>query len=143
MSVCYASACKRRNHCKHYLLNSNQPYYHEQIDYSVIGSGGSHTPDTWMCGDYTATTDNPYPLFVECISAVKHTTPYTLGDTFYEACRNGVERYVVSSMTIKANGTWKIRLTSITHRYVFEINESEVGKTYFLTEEEARKAYGN
>ena len=144
MSVCCAaSICKKRNQCKHYCLNVKQSYYCQYLDYSTLGSGGANRPTEYMCGDYTSNNDNPYPIFQECISNVKHTTPYTLGDTFYEACHNGVERYVVSSMTIKANGTWKIRLTSTTHRYVFEINESEVGKTYLLTEEEARKAYGN
>jgi hypothetical protein len=141
MSVCCAaSICKKRNQCEHYCLNIKQSYYYQYLDYSVLGSGGINMSDTYMCGDLTQNYEKPYPLFEECISSVRHITPYTIGDVLYEKTHNGVEKCVVSSMTIKSNGTWKIRLTSVAHRYVFEINESEVGKTYFLTEEEAIKS---
>lgn len=143
MADCNASLCEKRNQCSRYYLNDKHRHYAQFLDYSTLGSGGANMPDTYMCGDLTQNYENPYPLFEECISSVRHITPYTIGDTLYERTHNGVEKCVVSSMTIKSNGTWKIRLTSVTHRYVFEINESEVGKTYFLTEEEARASDGN
>ncbi len=46
----------------------------------------------------------------------------------------------VSSITQKADGSFKIRLTNLRGRWVFEITPDKIGKTVFLPREEAEKA---
>jgi hypothetical protein len=68
--------------------------------------------------------------------------PMRLGQTCFEPCayRNGVDECRVSSITQKADGSFKIRLTNLRGKWVFEITPDEIGKTVFLTREEAEKA---
>ena len=51
--------------------------------------------------------------------------------------KNEVEECRVSSLTQKADGSWKIRLTH--NHSVFEITLDKIGKTVFLTKEEAER----
>ena len=46
----------------------------------------------------------------------------------------------VSSLTQKADGSFKIRLTYFKYRSVFEITVDKIGKTVFLTREAAEQA---
>lgn len=66
--------------------------------------------------------------------------PMTLGQICYAPYnyKNEVEECRVSSLTQKADGSWKIRLTH--NHSVFEIRADEIGKTVFLTREEAERA---
>jgi hypothetical protein len=66
--------------------------------------------------------------------------PMVLGQICYAPYnyKNEVEECRVSSLTQKADGSWKIRLTH--NHSVFEIRVDEIGKTVFLTKEEAEKA---
>lgn len=63
--------------------------------------------------------------------------PMTLGQICYAPYnyKNEVEECRVSSLTQKADGSWKIRLTH--NHSVFEIRADEIGKTVFLTKEDA------
>lgn len=67
--------------------------------------------------------------------------PMKLGQTCYEPCtyRNDVDECRVSSITQKADGSFKIRLTNLRGRWVFEITPDKIGKTVFLTKEEAER----
>lgn len=53
---------------------------------------------------------------------------------------DGINQCKVSSLTQKADGSFKIRLTNLIHKFVFEITPDKIGKTVFLTKEEAEKA---
>ena len=66
--------------------------------------------------------------------------PYKIGDIFFKPIKwkNCVDECKVSSLTIKADNTLKIRLSGMFG--VFEITINEIGKTVFLTREEAEKA---
>jgi hypothetical protein len=68
-------------------------------------------------------------LFVE--------SPMVLGQICYVPYKykNEVEECRVSSLTQKADGSWKIRLTH--NHSVFEIRVDEIGKTVFLTKDSA------
>jgi hypothetical protein len=68
--------------------------------------------------------------------------PMALGQTCYNLCayRNDIDECRVSSITQKADGTLKIRLTYLRSRCVYEIKPNEIGKTVFLTREEAEQA---
>lgn len=68
--------------------------------------------------------------------------PCNIGKKFFRTIpwRNIVDECVVSSLTEKADKTWKIRLTSIVFRTTFEITINDIGETVFLTREEAEKA---
>lgn len=68
--------------------------------------------------------------------------PCKVGKKFFRTIpwRNIVDECVVSSLTEKADKTWKIRLTSIVFRTTFEITINDIGETVFLTREEAEKA---
>ena len=68
--------------------------------------------------------------------------PVKIGDTFFRTLdwKNCIDKCIVSSLTQKSNKTWKIRLTSGEFRSVFEITINDIGKTVFLTKEEAEKA---
>lgn len=52
---------------------------------------------------------------------------------------NRIEQCKVSSLTQKADSTFKIRITPPS-KSVFEITPDEIGKTVFLTKEEAEEA---
>ena len=67
--------------------------------------------------------------------------PCNIGKKFFRTIpwRNIVDECVVSSLTKKADKTWKIRLTSSVFRTTFEITINDIGKTVFLTREEAEK----
>lgn len=68
--------------------------------------------------------------------------PCKIGDTLFRplSWRNIVEKCTVSLLTQKADKSWKIRLTSENFRTTFEITINDIGKTVFLTSEEAEKA---
>lgn len=63
--------------------------------------------------------------------------PVNLGTILYEPIGflHSVYECKVSSLTQKADGSWKIRLTR--NGSVFEITLASIGKTVFLTKEEA------
>lgn len=65
--------------------------------------------------------------------------PMKLGQICYEPLdyRNSIDECRVSSLTQKADGSFKIRLTNLRGRWVFEITEDEIGKKVFLSMEEA------
>lgn len=67
--------------------------------------------------------------------------PCKIGDTLFRplSWRNIVEKCTVSLLTQKADKSWKIRLTSENFRTTFEITINDIGKTVFLTSEEAEK----
>lgn len=67
--------------------------------------------------------------------------PYNIGDVFYKAYywRDDICEDKVSGLTKKADGTWKIRLSS-KNMGVYEIKLSEIGKTVFRTAKEAEVA---
>ena len=67
--------------------------------------------------------------------------PCKVGDIFFKplSWRNTIDKCTVSSLTQKADKTWKIRLTSGVFRTTFEITINDIGKTVFLTHEEAEK----
>ena len=66
-------------------------------------------------------------------------TPMKLGQNCFNPCsyRNDVDECRVSSITQKVDGTFKIRLTNLRGKWVFEITEDEIGKQVFLSREEA------
>lgn len=68
--------------------------------------------------------------------------PCKVGDVFFRTIpwRNKVDECTVSSLTQKSDKTWKIRLTSETFKTVFEIITNDIGKTVFLTREEAENS---
>ena len=66
-------------------------------------------------------------------------TPMKLGQNCFNPCsyRNDVDECRVSSITQKVDGTFKIRLTNLRGKWVFEITEDEIGKKVFLSREDA------
>lgn len=68
--------------------------------------------------------------------------PIKLGQICYEPLdyRNSIDECRVSSLTQKADGSFKIRLTNLRGKWVFEITEDEIGKTVFLSRAEAENA---
>ena len=65
--------------------------------------------------------------------------PMKLGQTCFATYSRmvDVDECRVSSLTQKADGSFKIRLTNLRGKWVFEITEDEIGKTVFLSREEA------
>jgi hypothetical protein len=65
--------------------------------------------------------------------------PMKLGQTCFEPCKylNIADECRVSSITQKSDATFKIRLTNLRGKWVFEITADDIGKTVFLTREEA------
>jgi hypothetical protein len=65
--------------------------------------------------------------------------PMKLGQTCFATYSRmvDVDECRVSSLTQKADGTFKIRLTNLRGKFVFEITEDEIGKKVFLSREEA------
>ena len=68
--------------------------------------------------------------------------PMKLGQIWYEPLdyRNSIDECRVSSLTQKADVSFKIRLTNLRGKWVFEITEDEIGKTVFLSREDAENA---
>lgn len=68
--------------------------------------------------------------------------PCKLNQTLWRAVSTvcGVQECKVSSLTQKADGSFKIRITVLEYRGVCEITPDEIGKTVFLTREEAEQA---
>lgn len=58
---------------------------------------------------------------------------------YYSAWRDEVRQYRVSSITQKADGSFKMRLTDLITKSVFEITPDEIGKTVFLTKDQAEQ----
>ena len=65
--------------------------------------------------------------------------PMKLEQICFRSCDylNKIDECRVSSIMQKADGTFKIRLTNLRGKWVFEITAEEIGKTVFLTREEA------
>ena len=65
--------------------------------------------------------------------------PMKLGQTCFATYSRmvDVDECRVSSLTQKADGSFKIRLTKLRGKWVFEITEDEIGKQVFLSREEA------
>jgi hypothetical protein len=65
--------------------------------------------------------------------------PMKLGQTCFKPCKylNIADECRVSSITQKSDATFKIRLTNLRGKWVFEITADDIGKTVFLTREEA------
>jgi hypothetical protein len=68
--------------------------------------------------------------------------PCKVGDIFYQPIRwdGYIDECKVSSLTMKADGSYKIRLTSGRYRCVQETTPEHIGKTVFLSREDAEKA---
>ena len=71
--------------------------------------------------------------------ATKKIPPCDIGDVFYRPLiyKGCTDTCTVSGLTKKANGTWKIRLTSMYYKCVYEIEESAIGKDVFRSIDEA------
>lgn len=69
-------------------------------------------------------------------------SPCNIGDVFFRTLPwiNKVDKCTVLSLTKKVDEIWKIGLKSGTFKSVFEITTDDIGKTVFLTHEEAEKA---
>ena len=52
---------------------------------------------------------------------------------------NRIDECKVSGLTQKVDGSWKIRLTNLHYKGVFEITVDDIGKSVFWTKEEAEK----
>lgn len=65
--------------------------------------------------------------------------PMKLGQTCFATYSSmvDVDECRVSSLTQKADGSFKIRLTNVRGKWVFEITEDEIGKKVFLSRAEA------
>ena len=61
--------------------------------------------------------------------------PMKLGQICYKPLdyRNSIDECRVSSLTQKADGSFKIRITNLRGKRVFEITEDEIGKTVFMS----------
>ena len=68
--------------------------------------------------------------------------PCSIDKVFFKPIsrRNTIAKCTLSSLTQNADKSWKIRLTSGIFRSAFEITTNDIGKTVFLTREEAEKA---
>lgn len=66
--------------------------------------------------------------------------PCKLEQTMWCLWGDSVEECRVSGLTQKAKGDWKIRLTILRTKSVFEITPDKIGKTVFLIREEAEQA---
>ena len=58
---------------------------------------------------------------------------------WYSAWSDEVRQYRVSSITQKADGSFKIRLTDLITKSVFEITPDKIGEKLFLTKAEAEQ----
>ena len=68
--------------------------------------------------------------------------PMWVGQTCFEPSwlRDEIDECRVSSITQKADGSFKIRITNLHYKGVHGITVDKIGKTVFLTKEEAEKA---
>lgn len=68
--------------------------------------------------------------------------PAKIGQICFEPYfyRKDMDECRVSSITQKADGSFKIRLTNLRGKWVFEITPDKIGKTVFLTRKEAERA---
>jgi hypothetical protein len=66
--------------------------------------------------------------------------PIGLGRTCFDVSAKCVDECRVSSVTQKADGSLKVRITNLRYRAAYEITPDEIGKTVFLTREEAARA---
>ena len=68
--------------------------------------------------------------------------PVKLNQILYKpyTYRNAIDECRVSAIIQKSDGTFKIRLTNLYYRAVFEVTEDDFGKTVFLTKEEAEQS---
>lgn len=63
--------------------------------------------------------------------------PLSLNQMVWCKSFDGINQCKVSSLTQKADGSFKIRLTHSRYRSVFEITPDRIGEDIFLTKEEA------
>ena len=68
--------------------------------------------------------------------------PLSLNQIVWHKSFDGIVQCRVSSLTQKADGSFKIRLTDLIHKFVFEITPDKIGNTVFLTEENAEEILG-
>lgn len=66
--------------------------------------------------------------------------PIGLGRTCFDIRAKCLDECRVSSVTQKADCSLKIRITNLRYRAAYEITPDEIGKTVFLTREEAEAA---
>lgn len=66
--------------------------------------------------------------------------PIGLGRTCFDVRAKCVDECRVSSVTQKADGSLKIRITNLRYRAAYEITPDKIGKTVFLSREEAEYA---
>ncbi len=119
MSKC--ETCIFSDRCdKYHIATDTGKYAYQNIDLSMRDDVEE------ICDDFKDKS-----LFVEL--------PVKLGQICYalHPYKNEVEECRVSSLTQKADGSWKIRLTH--NHSVFEIRADEIGKTVFLDRAEAEK----
>ena len=87
--------------------------------------------------------DTSYPDYDEAVDYLMSNNvvvlPMKLGQTCFATYSRmvDVDECRVSSLTQKADGSFKIRLTKLRGKWVFEITEDEIGKQVFLSREEA------
>lgn len=84
--------------------------------------------------------ETPNSVLADCILAdgwIK--PPLSLKQIVWYKSFDGINQCKVSSLTQKADGSFKIRLTNLIHKFVFEITPDKIGKTVFLTKEEAKE----
>ena len=62
---CIAFNCDKKDTCKRHLLQADGRVY-QCIDWSTMGSGGSHQPDIWICGN----NSSDYPYYENIIKQV-------------------------------------------------------------------------
>ena len=88
--------------------------------------------------DVTDRTETDY--IVECLlNNGVIVPPLSLNQMAWCKSFDGINQCKVSSITQKADGSLKIRLTNLIHKFVFEITPDKIGKTTFLTKEEAER----
>ena len=68
--------------------------------------------------------------------------PVKLNQPCFELCSysNEIDDCKVSSITQKADGSLKVRLTNLRYKSVWEITPDKIGKTVFLSREAAENA---
>lgn len=91
--------------------------------------------------------NRPDPLDIGCEDFSDRSAwvklPCKVGNTLYEPTDRGtISEYRVTAIRVELFSTfveWKIK-EGIVWRYVHEINSNEIGKTVFLSREEAKQA---
>lgn len=119
--------CLHYNACKSMYIHGLDEYT-AVMNYQEDIFDNEHYADVYNCEDFTHKDEWVHLL-------------YNIGKKFFRTIfwRNTIDECTVSSLTQKADKTWKIRLTSGIFRTTFEITANDIGKSIFLTREEAEK----